>query len=136
MRREIVYAKTPRQAEQNINRLLGLILTEERQGHCMPGQSSCSVADLLRRPGGALETLAHRQPIESVFAPCACASASLKGAGNPGSDYGLQAIRDGRGRAGASATVRTCSRWRAGVKFVDGVQLERQANHGDRKEAA
>jgi len=32
--------------------------------------------------------------------------------------------------------VRTCSRWRAGVKFVDGVQLERHANQKERKEAA
>ncbi len=138
MLREIMYAETRSQAEQDIDRFLTEFKPKYDKAAACLTKDRAALLTHFDFPAAHWKHLRTSNPIESVFATVRLRQRITKGAGNRTKAltmaYKLIEMAEARWRKLDAAHLLPLVR--AGLKFVDGVQLERQANEEDRKHAA
>jgi len=136
--REIMYAQTRAQAEQDIDRFLAEFKSKYDKAAACLAKDRAVLLTHFDFPAEHWKHLRTTNPIESVFATVRLRQRITKGAGNRTKAltmaFKLIEMAENRWRRLDGAHLLPLVR--AGMKFVDGVQSKRQANEADRKEAA
>ena len=138
MLREIMYAETRSQAEQDIDRfLIEFAPKYDKVATCLAKDRAVLLTHF-DFPAEHWKHLRTSNPIESVFATVRLRQRITKGAGTrtKALTMAFKLIEMAETRWRKLDAAHLLPPVRAGMKFVDGVQLKRQANEEDRKHAA
>lgn len=136
--REIMYAQTRAQAERGIDRFLAEFAPKyDKAADCL-AKDRAALLTHFDFPAEHWKHLRTSNPIESVFATVRLRQRITKGAGNrtKALTMAFKLIEMAENRWRKLDAAHLLPLVRAGMTFVDGIPLERQANEEDRKHAA
>jgi putative transposase len=136
--REIMYAETRSQAEQDMDRFLAEFAPKyDKAADCLAKDRAVLLTHF-DFPAAHWKHLRTSNPIESVFATVRLRQRITKGAGTrtKALTMAFKLIEMAEARWRKLDAAHLLPLVRTGLKFVDGVQLERQANEAHRKDAA
>ena len=138
MLREIMYAETRSQAEQDIDRFLIEFAPKYDKAATCLAKDRAVLLTHFDFPAEHWKHLRTSNPIESVFATVRLRQRITTGAGTrtKALTMAFKLIEMAETRWRKLDAAHLLPPVRAGMKFVDGVQLKRQANEEDRKHAA